>query len=197
MREVFKGEEFFGSEVVAVKSHQKVPPRCEVVRGYPAQIVLIRHPFATIFAEYSRKVSTAPNRHIAGVPRDVFNKTHFEETALTMAREWHMQVKARLNPQKVIERTHVLMFEDLLDRAKQVTVLKETLDFLGVCNATVEVSRCAFAKSSHPLLHRKRTAADMTLTDALTPQLMEKLWTRVEGLAARLGYTRYNWARKN
>ena len=193
MREVFVGEDFFGEEVLCVKSHEKVPDRARAVAEYPDVLLLVRHPFPTFWAEYARKTSTAANRHVAGVARASFDRAAWEVAAKDMARLWRAQVRGKLSPALHVERTIAVRFEDLADRVSGPATLQHVAGWLGVCNVTAEAAACAASQARHPLIKRVKQASDVRLTDALTPALMDALWTKVEATALRFGYTKYNW----
>ncbi|KAJ9452510.1 hypothetical protein DIPPA_26359 [Diplonema papillatum] len=195
MKKVFAGEEFCDDSVIAIKSHYKVPSRCKLVGvddpKRPRKIaVVVRHPVTAIFAEYSRKVSKAQNRHIAGIERSEFNATHFREVSLQMADQWQQQMRWRYSNKAAI--MHTERFEDITSPGKRVRALHRLLTFIGVCS-NEPLAACAFEHSSHPALLRTKTASQVRIAEAVSPDLMQELWSRVESQATRWNYTARNW----
>lgn len=123
--------------------------KCASLR-FDALVLLVRDPYASIWAEYKRSLayrvavanadilSTAACRaalrsqplHSGGIPRSCFNATHFASRALRLARSWrHMWFHARKAAGLGLE-LHQLSYEQLADRTTREQVLTRLVEFV-------------------------------------------------------------------
>eukprot|EP01059_Diplonema_ambulator_P006866 TRINITY_DN16444_c0_g1_i1.p1 TRINITY_DN16444_c0_g1~~TRINITY_DN16444_c0_g1_i1.p1 ORF type:complete len:300 (+),score=64.69 TRINITY_DN16444_c0_g1_i1:354-1253(+) len=194
MKEVFKGETHCDNTVIGIKSHKKVPKRCQAVEGTGRVALLVRHPMRTFFAEYSRKISTAKNRHIDGIDRDKFNMTNFTVVVKKMASEWVTQIPVRLATPRGAT-YHILRFEDLTHPKRGPPSLRSLLAFLDVC-ASLPSVKCAYKHSNNPAIRRSPTPNQVTLEEVLTDDLLDELWRVVAPVAVQYNYTKENWRKR-
>ena len=191
LRQVFAGEKHCGNDVIVVKMHYNKPPlHCAMVQDYRNVIALVRHPVKALFAEYQRKVAPkSSNKHITPVLRSQFNKTHFESSAVQMATRWASDHHWRYSdPSKNIL---TLKFEDLINPISGPEQLTGILKFLDVCN--LNFVNCAFQNSDHPLIHRQSIPEQLSITEAISEDLLNVIWDIVGTTARRWDYTKDNW----
>ncbi len=161
------------------------------VHHFERAIILLRDPFDSIWSEYQRRVSKS---HVQGIPKRGFNWHRWQANAAALGnsyfRTWeyeHSGIERELKPEDYI----YLKYEDLKDKQKRVSVLKDILKFLRYDEhaANDERIECAFILAENRQAHRSvDKSLVMTKEEAYIPEIACRMWALFGHYASKHGY---------
>ena len=169
----------------------------EELTTFDRAVILVREPYAAIFAEYIRQWS---HTHAGFVYASTFlaNLQDWEESSLQMAREYDSFYQDSLVPMlKTMNRTKYLVvkFEDLLNKSTQIDTLYSIVRFISAETAVgVSLERlvCAFVQADSPSVHRAysedRANVSLAYRDA---RHADKLWPHLQAFSDFAGYRKH------
>ena len=161
------------------------------VHHFERAIILLRDPFDSIWSEYQRRVSKS---HVQGIPKRGFNWHRWQANAAALGnsyfRTWeyeHAGIERELKPEDYI----YLKYEDLKDKQKRVSVLKDILLFLRYDEHASNDERieCAFILAENRQAHRSvDKSLVMTKEEAYIPEIACRMWALFGHYASKHGY---------
>lgn len=187
--------------------------KCQSLR-FDGAIVVLRDPYAAIWAEYKRYVSwkevvgnkhaqspqcqqalRAQSMHSGALLRACFDRAHFSRHALHLARDWkHMWYHYSRFQRARRGRLLQLSFDRLVDPHTRLAALRSIVDFLRLTPApSDDALACAFQLAENPHIHRDRRAEAVagvaSVSDAYTNRtLVCSMWRLMRRTAAKAGF---------
>lgn len=166
----------------------------EYVQFIRRAIVIIRDPYASIWAEYQRRVNEEfPNQHVSGILKSKFKWKHWRNHVSQLAynyRDVFMNdfalIKALLPPHDYL----FLKYEDFRSNMTRYKQVHEILHFIGVHPPVMRIA-CAFYFAENSKAHRATSDDVMTKDDAYLPDIVCGIWKVFGSIAKEYGYKTY------
>ena len=118
------------------------------VRSFRRAVLLIRNPYDSIWSEYQRSLFLD---HVGVVSRTSFNRKHWEQAAMNLARDYAIMGKthyAELEKRFSANDYIYVRYEDLLHQTRRYDELRKIAIFLNYTTTTTTISderlQCAF-----------------------------------------------------
>ena len=235
--DIFPGEPFCGRRMVAIKAHpgQLWMPKINTVKaivdlniksfrrrchkgliyGFEKIVFVTRDPWKSIWAEYSRRISSFKissmdnktyNAHNTTVTYENFNQKVWLQQALMQVlgeREfWNKQFN-EMNDSFTSKNMAIFRYEDLVDENKRIITLQDMIKFIDANDdGIIDESRlqCAFLLSNNPIIHRKKDPNAVSIDFAYSDQrLVCQIWNELKNINAYklLGYELKIWNNTN
>ena len=235
--EIFPGEPYCGRRMVGIKAHpgQLWMPKINVAKavvdlnvksfrrrchrgliyGFERILLVTRDPWKSMWAEYSRRISSmliSNNNskilltHNKSITIDIYNHKVWLQQAMMQVlgeREFWNHQFIDINDSFTSKHLATFRYEDLLDNNKRINTLRNMIKFINPNddnNIDENRLQCAFQLSNNPIIHRKKDANAVTIDYGYSDQrLVCQLWNELKNIKAYniLGYDLTIWNNTN
>jgi len=205
--DVLPGEYTCNRQVSLIKVHPSAHPFKDMICCVPIPncikhnvnyfnraLLLIRNPFDSIWSEYQRSLFSD---HIGIINRNVFNRKHWEQTAMSLAKSYTIMNKNdyfQLEQKFILNTEYIYVrYEDLMNENIRYQELKKIILFL---NYTISDDRlyCAFILADQSQTHRslnRSLSSIITKDEAYSDELICSMWKLMGRVAMQYNYGCY------